>query len=316
MLAPQSLVSAIIVLLTLIVLAVLLKRIGFLNKEDSSFFGKIVLHITLPALIFLSLATHPFSAQFLWLAMLVALVEIGILILAWIISDILKFKGKERGALMLVSAFGMTSMLGYPLIQQVFPGNSMAMEEVVYTSEFGVGLLLFILGPLIAIHYGAKDTEVNTLKRSVGRFIKTPIFIAIIGGVGFSFLPIDHVSPVSTTFFKILDIICSANTLLVAFTVGLIIEFKRERNILVFLLIAISLKLFLKPVMTFWITGGDQFTEMMREVVVIETALPSAILTAVFARQYDCRPDLVSAAIVITLIFSIFSTSLLSFLFF
>ena len=65
-----------------------------------------------------------------------------------------------------------------------------------------------------------------------------------------------------------------------------------------------------------WFTGGPHFTEMMREIVVIETALPSAILTVVFAKQYNCRPDLVSMAIMVTLVLSVASVSLLFISFF
>jgi predicted permease len=45
--------------------------------------------------------------------------------------------------------------------------------------------------------------------------------------------------------------------------------------------------------------------------VVVETALPSAILTAVFAKQYNCRPDLVSLAIMVTLVLSVLSITIL-----
>jgi predicted permease len=55
---------------------------------------------------------------------------------------------------------------------------------------------------------------------------------------------------------------------------------------------------------------------MMQEVVFIETAMPSALLGAVFARHYHCKPELVSMIIVITLFISIFSVSALFLLMF
>lgn len=116
---------------------------------------------------------------------------------------------------------------------------------------------------------------------------------------------------VFTTFFHFFHLLGNANTFLVALSIGLILEFRHEKGIIVFLLFALLLKLGLKPVLSFWMTSGAQFTDLMREIVFIETALPSALLVAVFAKQYKCRPDLVSMAIVTTLIASLLSVSLL-----
>ena len=245
-----------------------------------------------------------------------AVIEIGLMILAWVIATLLKFKPGEKGALILVSAFGMTALLGYPIIRQVFPGNALALEEAVVTSEFGVGLLLFILGPLIAMYYGKSKVEGKFIIKSVKKFFVSPIFISLVAGIGFSFIPVDQNNLVFTTFVRFFHLIGNANLLMVALTIGLIIEFKQFKHIYLFLGIAVLLKLIVKPLLAVWLTNNPHFTEMMREVVFIETALPSAILTAVFAKQYNCRPDLVSMAIMVTLVFSVASVSLLFITFF
>lgn len=307
----QSLVNGVAVLGSMIILALLLKKAGVLKMENSKLFSWVVLHITLPALIFSTLATTQFNSQYLWMAAIMAIIEIALLVVAWLVASVLKFDSGKKGALMLVSAFGMTSLLGYPIIQQIFPGNALAMEEAVVTSEFGVGLLLFVLGPLIAMYFGESNVEEKKMIRSVKTFFISPIFISIIAGIGFSFLPISKTSMVFTTFFHFFHLLGNANTFLVALSIGLILEFRHEKGIIVFLLFALLLKLGLKPVLSFWMTSGAQFTDLMREIVFIETALPSALLVAVFAKQYKCRPDLVSMAIVTTLIASLLSVSLL-----
>ena len=50
----------------------------------------------------------------------------------------------------------------------------------------------------------------------------------------------------------------------------------------------ILLKLIIKPLLAAWLSNTPQFTNMMSEIVLIETALPSAILVSVFAKQYNC----------------------------
>jgi len=314
--STQNLVSGVIVMLTIIVLAALLKRFGVLKKDDSTLFSRIVLQVTLPAVIFSSLVLKHFDSDFLIMAMIMAVIEIAVIIMAWLIATILKFKPGEKGALILVSAFGMTTMLGYPIIRQVFQGNALAMEEAVVTSEFGVGLLLFILGPLIAMYYGESKLEGRFIMKSVKKFFVSPVFISLVAGISLSFIPFETGGHVFTSFVHLFQLIGNANLLMVAFTIGLLIELKKIKHIYLFLGIAVLLKLIVKPLLAVWLTGNSHFTEMMLEIVVIETSLPSAILTVVFAKQFNCRPDLVSMAIMVTLVLSIATSSLLFISFF
>jgi hypothetical protein len=139
----------------------------------------------------------------------------------------------------------------------------------------------------------------------------SPIFISLVAGIAVSFIPVDHNNQVFTTMIRFFELIGNANLLMVAITIGLIIEFKQFKSIYLFLGMAVLLKLIVKPLLAFWLTNDSRFTDMMREIVVIETALPSAILSVVFAKQYNCRPDLVAMAIMVTLVLSVFSVSLL-----
>ena len=312
----QSLFEGVVVLIAIIFVAIVLKKLGILKKELSLTLSHIVLYITLPAVIFSSLALKEFNAAFLSMSIIMALIELIILILAWLIATLLKYPAGKKGALMLVSAFGMTAFLGYPIIRQAFPSNPLAMEEAVITSEIGVGLLLFILGPMIAMYFGKSKLEGKNILSSTKTFFTSPIFFAIIGGIAVSFIPFNHHTVTYTIVFRFFKIVGDANMLLVAFTIGLIFELKDTKNIALFVAIAVVLKLILKPVFALWFTDNAMFTEMMREIVFIETALPSAILTAVYAKKYDCEPELVSSTIMISLIISIISVSASFMLFF
>ncbi len=306
-----SLFEGVIMMVALISLTYILKQLKVLKKEDSLLFSKMVLQITLPAIIFSSLAVKTFNSNFFIMALIMAAVETSMMALAWGIAKVLRFDRGETGALILVSAFGMTSLLGYPIIRQAFPGNTLAMEEAVVTSEFGVGLLLFIMGPLIAMYYGDSKVEGKEIWLSVKKFFVSPIFIALIAGIAFSMIPVDKNSSFFLLFIRFFTLIGHANLFFVALIIGLILEFKKIKHIYLFIALAILLKLIIKPLIAYLLTDISNITEMMREIVLIETALPSAILTVVFARQYKCRPDLVSMAIMITLVVSIASVSLL-----
>ena len=312
----ESLFEGVIVMFVTIAIATILKRVNVLKKDDSLLLSKIVIKITLPALIFYSLANTVFNPEYLIMAASMAVIELCMMMIAWAVSKVLRFDKGKTGALILVSSFGMTSMLGYPLIQQIFPHSKMAIEEAVITSEFGVGFLLFILGPFIAMYFGDSDIKKGDIFKFSRQFFTSPIFIALILGIVFSFIGISRSNGVYRTTLHVLKYAGDANFLMVTFTVGLILEFKQIKTAYLFLLIAIFLKLILKPVLAILITSHDGFTPMMSQIILIETALPSAILSAVFAKHYNCRPDLVSMAIMVTLVVSLVSISLLFVAFF
>ncbi len=311
-----ALVEGVIVMLSVILLAVLLKRWGILQKEHSLLFSRLVIKVTLPALIFSSLAISSFHREFLMMALVMAAVEVGTILLALLAARVLKLGRGATGALILVSAFGMTSMLGYPLISQVFPNDPLALEKAVVTSELGVGLLLFILGPLIAMYYGDSGVVRKDLTRSVAGFFVSPVFIALVLGIALSFLSMNSGSIVFSIIDRLMVLVGDANTLLVALAVGLVIEFKSVRSYWLFMAVAVLLKLIIKPVMAYLLLKQPLFTDMMQQIVFIETALPSALLGAVFARHYNCRPDLVSMAVMVTLVLSVVTVSLLFWLLF
>lgn len=312
----SSLAEGVLTIFLVILLAIGLKKVKVLNKEHSMLFSKIVVKITLPALIFSSLIGQSFNSAYLKMALVMVLVETGIGILAWAVARSLRLSSVETGALILVSAFGMSTMLGYPLISQTFSGDLQAMQEAVVTSEFGVGFLLFIFGPLIAMYFGGSGVDNKVILRSAGRFIISPVFLSLILGIAFSFVTMPQINEAYLIGSRVLDVIAQANTLMVAMAVGLMIEPKVTGRHLLFVSLAVLLKLLIKPALTFLMVENTQFTEMMKEIIIIETAMPSAILGAVFAKQYNCNPELVSTTVVVTLIVCLFTVPVLYFFLF
>jgi len=302
-----SLLKGVFVLLAIMLLAHLLKLTGILKKENSSLFSQLIIKITLPALILSSLIQSQFSFEYIKMAGIMASIEITVMILAYAIAKYLKFDRGTIGAFILVSSFGMTTMLGYPLVSEMYPNNFLAMEEAVITSEFGVGFLLFILGPLIAMHFGQNDIKLSTLAKSIKSFLISPVFVSLIVGIILTFIPFNKKSDIYEAALLFLDHIADANLFLVAFSIGLILELKNLKHILLFAALVIILKLVLKPILSVYFTGLFHFQEMSEQIIFIETAMPSAILAAVFAKQYNCKPELVSATIMITLIISVIS---------
>lgn len=107
-----------------------------------------------------------------------------------------------------------------------------------------------------------------------------------------------------TPIFHFLEVLSSANTFLVAMTVGVLLHFSGMRAILWLVLFVCLIKLILEPLLVWVPTLAMDLQDWQVQVLVLEAAMPSALLTVVFAKTYGCDAKLASKLIFATLIFS------------
>jgi len=304
--------SSIIVIVVLIGFAIFLKRLGFLKKEDGLLFSKIVTQVTLPAVIFAALS-HSKNLEFDYLvvAFYIFISEMGLLLITWLIGRGLKLEKRKLGSLMLVSSFGSSALLGYVLIGTIFPSNNLAISEAVIISELGVGVGLFTIGTMVAINFGQASGVKQTPLDSIIIFLKSPIFLAIVGGLGYSFLKLPLETLWAKEIFEILSYIAKANTFFVVLTVGVLLEFTNVRSIILLAFIVIVLKLLLAPGIVFVLSASITLDAWQLKVALLESAMPSAMLSVVLAAKYGCDAKLASQLVFMTTIFSMFSLTII-----
>jgi predicted permease len=295
----QALIS-ISLLVGLICFAVLLRRLGVLKEEQGPIFGNLVTKVTLPALIFVTLIKTEilFSEAMLALIMVGAeLISIG---LAWLAARALKLGKPQTGAMMLTAGFGSSSLLGYPLISHLFSANAPAVTEAVVISELGVGPLLFTLGTFIAIYYGSAEVSARDRLRTAMRFFYSPIFISVVLGIAASSLKLPWQSPELKPLIDALDYLAQANTFAVVLTVGVLLHFGGLSKIIALAAIVGGLKLILKPILVWLPTLGMDLATWQVQVLILEAAMPSAMLSVALSASYGCDAKLASKLVFAT----------------
>jgi len=307
-----SALSSISVLVFLVSIIALLRYLDVLKKEDGALFSKIVMHITLPAVVF-SVLSHSKALEweYLLIAFYILLSEVLILLIAWFIGRKMNMSRAQLGTLMIVSAFGSSALLGYVLIGQMFPSSVAAISEAVIVSEFGVGVGLFTIGTMVALYFGSNASLKQTPLQSLMIFAKSPLFLAIIAGLSYSILNLPTNIPVIKEMFDAIGLIGKANTFFVALTVGVLLEFKGVRSILPFVAVAVVLKLFVAPLLVWVPVSLMEMSKLQLEVAMLESSMPSAMLSVVLAAKYGCDAKLASKLVFITTIFSIITIPLL-----
>ncbi|MBN2439383.1 MAG: AEC family transporter [Deltaproteobacteria bacterium] len=292
----HHLVKAILVIVILYLLAIMMRRRGILTEDHSLVLARIVTDLCLPAIVFVSLAGQSIAWNQLFPAFVMLFLEVGCIALAWIASIMLKFSRPQQGAIVLCSAFGSSTFLGYSIIAEMFPHQIEAMTEAVLISEIGVGYPIFILGPVLAMYFGSEKSDMKAAWKSALSFFRSPVFFAMILGLlwGVFSLPCKE-NAFLAPFFQVCHVLASALTPLAILSVGLMFKIPDVRKILVALSIVIFIKLLLKPVCAGMLSSLFHFPTLWRDVLVLMAGMPSAVLGAVFLRRYGGDASLASA---------------------
>ena len=301
----QILTQSILILVTMILLGTLLRKMGIVKDEHGAFFARMVTEVTLPALIFIAISSHPVALKQLLPPLVLIATELISALLAWSVGRLLKLSRPQTGALILASMFGSSAFLGYAVIKELFNDNITILGEAAMISEIGVGLVIFTLGVAIAMFFGKNNISGRDALKPVLNFFRSHIFIALIAGITVSLLDLPKNNIMIVSLFKLLEIIANSNTLMVTMTIGIMLRFHNLRKVLPIVILACIIKLLVQPLLAGSFADLLNFPDAWRKILVIEAAMPSAALAAVFAKRYNCDAELASILVFATFISSI-----------
>lgn len=297
-------VETVIAFSLLVLLVVFLKRRGFFSEDDGLRYSRLLTQIILPAVIFLQLAFHAISGR-QFLAVL-AMFTAGCvsLLLAWIIGKIIGLNPPKIGALMITSAFGSSALLGYSMVEFVFPNNPQAMEDAVLISELGVGLPIFTICPVIAMHFGSMKDK-PFLWESLVNYLKSPIFIAVVLGLLVSPLHLAKDYPLLAPFFEAFRMAEGSLSFIACLILGLQLNLKIVKNIFTLVIISALIQMVVQPYVAGLLANYFHLSMEQHQVLVLISLMPSAVLGPVFATRYNCDGETSAALVFINIILSI-----------
>ncbi len=272
----------------LVLAAYCLKKKGVLKQEDGAMFARLLTQAVLPATIFYSLWTNPLSGSNFAPVMIMFLSGIAALAVSWLAGVLLKFDRQNIGALMIISSFGSSALIGYPIIQYAFANDPQALAEGIVISELGVGLPIFILCPFVAMCFGGALKGGTDLAKLAKNYIMSPIFISVVLGLVFSRLHFPVGMPLVDTILETLKMTQGALVILSAVVLGLQLSFQPATGFWMLIGVSIAVQMLFQP----WFS--DTFSSLLgesaehRQILVLISAMPAAILGPVFAARYDC----------------------------
>ena len=289
----------------IVMIVVLLKKKNIISVKDTKSYSRLMTTTILPAVIFLELSLNPVHERQFILVMIMLVSGILSMGVAWVAGTLMRLKKETLGMLILTSTFGSSALIGYPLIQFAFPGNTVAMTDAIMISELGVGLPIFTLCPLVAASYGSSKTGFTSMLTTVTNYLKSPSFIAVAAGIAFSQFPSVVNSPLMGPIWESLRMIQGTLTVLACIILGLQLKFGSVGKLLPLFVVSAIIQIGIQPLFANYGAGFFNVTTLDRQVLILISAMPSAVLSTVFATEYNCDPETASDLVFMNIMVSL-----------
>ncbi len=271
------------------------KRLGALRASDASVVNALVVNLTMPAFIFVSIHNKPITPGMIKAPALGFVMQIVVMGLAYCAARALRLDRRTTGALMLVSAFGNTGFLGYPVVTAAFRGDNHAVLSAVMFDEFAMAISLNTIGVAVAAAFAGTSFEWISLLE----FLKTPLFPSTILALVLRQVEIPPL--VLTT----LGYLAAGTVPLAMISIGLSLSAGTVKRYPAPLVAALVLKMIALPVLMWLVLTLVGVGGVVKQVVTLEAAMPSAVFSGVVAARYGANGAFAAAAVFVMTLVSV-----------
>lgn len=295
-----------LILIALIALGVLVARLHILDEQSVSRISNLVIQVTLPAAIFIAVATEMTPQMFgaaPWVVLLGVISGIVTYALAALIGRFLRLEPSRRGVYTLAACSTNTGFLGIPLIASVF-GPVAAVTAVLY--DFSTTIIIFTIG-IGGLDRSDKRFDLWKLLRN----LCNPMFMALVLAVGWSAtgwtLP--------SLAVRLLHLLGDSTIPLVMICLGHMLYSAQGKARVPALHMGLlsGIRFIAAPMLMLALVSLPAMTPEAQAVCVLQSAMPAATLTPILARQYGADEHFGVSATLSTTLLSLLILPLLTY---
>ena len=300
------------IFLCLVLAVLLLRRWKVIEAEQSPIFSKLLTSFVLPAFIFSQVANIKVEYSYLFFGAVILISELITGVASWSTAKwVLRLDRPSTGAFILGSTFGSSSQIGNAFLKVVFDNNAAISAMGLVTGQFGIGLPVNVVGPVVAKSFGASENN-NSLLSLVKSLFMNPPTVALILGIVWSRLNIPSDIFIVKMLFEGLNIVSASMTFLVAVIIGLSLKPIKMKGIWIVLILAAFFQLALQPFITYGIFSLLSEQNEHHQATLFLSAMPATPLAVVFCARYGANAQLASQIVIFTCILSLLSIPIVS----
>lgn len=164
----------------------------------------------------------------------------------------------------------------------------------------------------VGIFFASMGGEKNaTLRESLQRVVRMPLIHAALLGIGLQLLAV----PLPVPLMQGVSLIADASIPTVMLVLGMqLAAIVRRKVVYRYVSAVVIIRMFISPVIAVIILSFLPVNDLLKSVIIVQSAMPAAANTTMFALQFGTEPDLVSFTTFITTIISIATIPIVLFL--
>ena len=279
--------DAFALMLAMLALGMLFARLRVLPDGAAETLNLVVLYVCLPAAILVYVPRLRFDPSLLGLVAVPWLLAAASWLLLRLLAPRLRFRRDELGVLLLCTMLGNTSYIGYPMIEALL--GAQALPYAVVYDQFGTFVMLSTLGLVVLARYGGDAPP--TARAIALRIVRFPPAWALVFGL--TLMPEQPPAWIVAALQQLAGVML----MLVMLAVGLTIQLRLPRDEIAPLATGLLLKLVLLPALALALALGFGLQGEMRQVAVLESAMPTMVTAAALAISHRMAPRLAAALV-------------------
>ncbi|MDD6285970.1 AEC family transporter [Candidatus Methanosphaera massiliense] len=289
-----SSIEIILIPTLMIFLGYALKRVDILKAQDSTTLSKIVINVSMPALIFTNLVTANISINMIILPITSIIVSLICMTIAFLFCKSRGYSKIKTWTLMIASAMMNTGFVGYPITLGVF-GNEGLINAIFF--DLSTSIIFVVYGMVLVSQFGGDRKEVVKSGLSF-----MPLW-AVIFGLIFN---IGHIQ-YGYVLNSALTYLANSTVPLIMISLGLTIDFKGIKDYLSDSLVVSAIRLVIAPIIVFVALSALNVTGLIFKVAVLESGMSTAMTALVLSITYGLDNKLMSSCIFIDILLSLIS---------
>src|SRR5699024_8666853 len=268
------------------------KLIGFDIKSIST----AALYLMSPFLAFRTFYTNPLNMDYIYIIAFCLILTVALFAVVWITGKLMGATMPQMSAVILGGGFMHSGCYGAPVV--LFACGAIGFDYAVVMMVFQ-SLLMNTIGIFFASLGGEENA---TLHESFQRVIRMPLIYAAFLGVGMQAIHVDLPQPLMEGISMVADASIPTVMLVLGMQLAAI---QRKRVAYRYVTAVTIIRMIASPIIAMVILLFMPVNDLLRSVLILQTAMPAAANTTMFALQFGTELDLVSFTTFITTIISI-----------
>ena len=302
----QTITTSVIILFALIFLGFFIGKAGLVRKESAPDLSALVLNVTMPVTIFLSVVSQSGSESMgrdLLVIPFIFIFHMACILFGFAVTKIMRIPREKRGTWIFNFGFSNNGFMGLPLALSVFGDRGLF---VMVLGNMISNLLLFSVGTKLLT-----EGVPNADHISVKKMFLTPINFSVAAGLVFALLHIPLPGIASSLLGYLGNISSGLSMLVVGLSLSrmsILVVFKDKKMFVltIFRLLIIPLI----TILVLFILPYDM-DSMTKSILVLTAALPSAAAQSMIAEQYHGDLEASGQAVFLTTLFAVVTVPLM-----